>query len=62
MFQRFTDRARAAVVAARAEAVAADAPTIGAHHLLLGVLADDDCLAVRAMGRSASPCRRSAPR
>ena len=52
MFQRFTDRARTAVVVAREEAVTASSPTIGAHHLLLGVIADADGLAARVLASS----------
>ncbi|MFI0794081.1 Clp protease N-terminal domain-containing protein [Micromonospora rubida] len=49
MFERFTDRAREAVRAARDEARAAGRRQIDTEHLLLGVLADADSLAVRVL-------------
>jgi ATP-dependent Clp protease ATP-binding subunit ClpA len=49
MFERFTKRARAAVTAARDEAQTGAATRIGAHHLLLGMLRDDECLAARTL-------------
>ena len=50
MFERFTDRARAVVRRARDEA-RAEGPQrrVGSEHLLLGVLADSDNLAVRVL-------------
>ncbi len=42
MFERFTAGARAAVVAAQAEAHALGQPYIGTEHTLLGLLAEDD--------------------
>ena len=42
MFERFTDEARNAVVAAQREASALDHGWIGTEHLLLALLADAD--------------------
>jgi ATP-dependent Clp protease ATP-binding subunit ClpA len=50
MFERFTDEARAAVVAAQHEAAALDHGWIGTEHLLLGLLADGDGRAARLLG------------
>ncbi|RZU74310.1 ClpA/ClpB-like protein [Micromonospora kangleipakensis] len=49
MFERFTDRARDVVRRARDEARAEGQRPVGTEHLLLGVLADDDNLAVRVL-------------
>jgi ATP-dependent Clp protease ATP-binding subunit ClpC len=49
MFERFTDSARAAIVRAQEEARALSHNYIGTEHILLGVLADGDCLAVRSL-------------
>jgi ATP-dependent Clp protease ATP-binding subunit ClpA len=40
MFERFTEAARTAVLAARSEAVAADAPMLGTEHLLIALAQD----------------------
>src|SRR5690348_7767063 len=58
MFERFTKRARAAVVAARDEAQAGAASRIGAHHLLLGMLRDPECLATRTLTGLGAPPER----
>jgi ATP-dependent Clp protease ATP-binding subunit ClpA len=50
MFERFTKRARAVVVAAQGEARAAGASTIRTEHLLLGLTLDTDNLAMRVLG------------
>ncbi|WP_426566440.1 Clp protease N-terminal domain-containing protein [Angustibacter sp. McL0619] len=49
MFERFTNRARAVVVQAQQEAREQLAPAIGAEHLLLGLLPDDQSLAMRTL-------------
>ena len=49
MFERFTNRARQVVVVAHEEARAARDSAIHADHLLLAMLRDPDCLAVRVM-------------
>ncbi|MER5455273.1 Clp protease N-terminal domain-containing protein [Micromonospora sp. NPDC002389] len=49
MFERFTDRARAVVRHARDEARAEGRRPVGTEHLLLGILADGDALAVRVL-------------
>lgn len=49
MFERFTDRARDVVRRAQDEARAEGQRPVGTEHLLLGVLADDDNLAVRVL-------------
>ena len=49
MFERFTDEARSAVVAAQREAVALDHGWIGTEHLLLGLLDDRDGRAARVL-------------
>ncbi|MGY1704670.1 Clp protease N-terminal domain-containing protein [Geodermatophilus sp. SYSU D00697] len=62
-FGRFTDRARGAVVAAQNEARAAGSPEIGTAHLVLGLLADPDGVAARALladGRTAEAVRAAA--
>jgi hypothetical protein len=48
-FTRFTDRARNAIMAAQNEAHAAGNPVIQPEHLVLGLLADPDGLAARAI-------------
>ncbi|MGQ0825148.1 MAG: Clp protease N-terminal domain-containing protein [Actinomycetota bacterium] len=49
MFERFTDRARHAVVLAQQEAVALRHDYIGTEHLLLGLLREGDGVAARAL-------------
>jgi ATP-dependent Clp protease ATP-binding subunit ClpA len=49
MFERFTDEAREAVVAAQREASALNHGHIGTEHLLLGLLADGDGRAARVL-------------
>ncbi|MEW2440502.1 Clp protease N-terminal domain-containing protein [Micromonospora marina] len=49
MFERFTDRARTVVHHALDEARAEGRRPVGTEHLLLGVLADRDSLAVRLL-------------
>ena len=49
MFERFTDRARGAVVLAQEEARLLRHGFIGTEHLLLGVLRDDGCAGARAL-------------
>ncbi|MEA2269328.1 MAG: hypothetical protein QOC64_1938 [Solirubrobacteraceae bacterium] len=51
MFERFTDDARAVVVAAQAEARALGHGWIGTEHLLLGMLADPEARAARLLAR-----------
>ena len=48
-FSRFTDRARAVVVRAQEEARGADNETIGIAHLVLGLTADPESTAARAI-------------
>ncbi|WP_299538790.1 Clp protease N-terminal domain-containing protein [uncultured Streptomyces sp.] len=48
-FGRFTPRARNVVVAASNEAQAARSPEVGAAHLVLGLLAEPDALAAKAI-------------
>jgi ATP-dependent Clp protease ATP-binding subunit ClpA len=48
-FSRFTDRARAVVVGAQTEAHAAGNATIGVGHLVLGLVADPESAAARAI-------------
>jgi len=45
MFERFTDRARAVVVRAKAEARELRHPVVGTEHLLLAMLSDEGSLA-----------------
>ena len=62
-FSRFDDEARAAVVAAQAEARSAGNETIGVAHLLLGLLARPDsaaATAVSACGLELDAVRRTA--
>lgn len=54
-FSRFTERARAIVVRAQDEARAAGNETIGVPHLLLGLVADPDCTAARAITAQGIP-------
>src|SRR5204863_209858 len=51
MFERFTDRARNAVVLAQEEARRLDHNYIGTEHILLGLLRDPDSVAGRALVR-----------
>jgi hypothetical protein len=55
MFERFTDRARATVVAAQAEARKLSHNYIGTEHILLGLLRDDDSAAARALAEAGVP-------
>ncbi|NSC23511.1 ATP-dependent Clp protease ATP-binding subunit [Streptomyces albus subsp. chlorinus] len=48
-FSRFTEQARNVVVASQNEAHAARSPRIGPAHLVLGLLAEPDALAARAL-------------
>ncbi len=50
MFERFTDKARRAVVLAQEEARTLDHNYIGTEHLLLGLLREEDGVAARALG------------
>ncbi|OKI61851.1 Clp protease N-terminal domain-containing protein [Micromonospora sp. CB01531] len=52
MFERFTDRARTVVRHAVDEARAEGRRPVGTEHLLLGVLADGDNLAVRLLAQA----------
>lgn len=49
MFERFTERARQAIVAAQEEARELRTGHVGSEALLLGLLRDKDCLAARAL-------------
>jgi hypothetical protein len=49
VFERFTDRARHAVVLAQEEARRLDCNYIGAEHILLGLVAEGDGIAFRAL-------------
>ncbi|MCM6774038.1 hypothetical protein NDR87_11195 [Nocardia sp. CDC159] len=49
MFERFTDQARRIVILAQEEARARGHDYIGTEHLLLGVLYDENSVAVRAL-------------
>ncbi len=65
MFERFTSRARAAVVAAREEAVRQHASSVRAHHLLLAVADDPTSRAARLLthlGCSAGQVRAAVAR
>jgi ATP-dependent Clp protease ATP-binding subunit ClpA len=55
MFERFTKRARTAVKAAQRLATEADAETVRPEHLLLALLEDQQCLAVRVMSDLGAP-------
>jgi ATP-dependent Clp protease ATP-binding subunit ClpC len=50
MFERFTERARNAVVLAQGEARGLKHDYIGTEHLLLGLLREEDGLAARTLG------------
>jgi ATP-dependent Clp protease ATP-binding subunit ClpC len=50
MFERFSDRARRAVVRAQEEARLLNHDYIGTEHILLGLLAERACAAARALG------------
>src|SRR5215210_3830085 len=52
-FSRFTDRARAVVVGAQTQAHAAGNATIGVGHLVLGLVADPESAAARAIAAQA---------
>src|SRR3954463_5448374 len=54
-FSRFTDRARAVVVGAQEEARAAGNETIGIGHLLIGLAADPENTAARAITAQGVP-------
>ncbi|WBB80737.1 ATP-dependent Clp protease ATP-binding subunit [Micromonospora sp. WMMD882] len=61
-FNRFTPRARNVVAAAQEEARAAGNPQIGPEHMVLGLLAEPDALAARAIvaqGVSADAVRQA---
>ena len=51
MFERFTQSARGAVISAQEHARTFHHPEVGAEHLLLGTLTDDDDCAARALRR-----------
>jgi ATP-dependent Clp protease ATP-binding subunit ClpA len=51
VFERFCRRARSAVVFAQAEARELGHPSVGTHHILLGVLDEPESLAARALKR-----------
>ena len=55
MFERFTRRAREAVTEAQAVAVGSTASQIRPEHLLMALLQDEDCLAVRVLERVGAP-------
>jgi ATP-dependent Clp protease ATP-binding subunit ClpA len=59
MFNRFSRSARAAVVAAVAEAQRRGDARIGTEHLLLGLLHEADSVAVRAIGVDLDSARRA---
>ena len=50
MFERFTAQARSVVTIAQQEAREPGHPTIGTHHLLLGILSEPDAAGGRALG------------
>ena len=52
MFERFSDEARDVLVHAREEARDLGHDLLGTEHLLLGILAQDDGVAARALGRA----------
>jgi Clp amino terminal domain, pathogenicity island component len=52
MFERFTDQARATIVAAQAEARKLSHSYIGTEHILLGLIRDDDSAAARALAQT----------
>jgi len=49
MYERFSDQARSAVNRAQEQARSLRHNYIGAEHILLGLLADEDCTAARAL-------------
>src|SRR5271169_884128 len=49
MFERFTDQARSAIVAATEEAGALDHKHLGTEHVLLGLLRDPACVGGQAL-------------
>jgi ATP-dependent Clp protease ATP-binding subunit ClpC len=49
MFERFTDRARSVVVRAQEQAASLQHDYIGTEHILLGLLAEEDGMAARAL-------------
>jgi len=51
MFDRFTERARDALTIARYEAQGPSGTQLGAEYILLGLLSQDDCGAVRVIAR-----------
>ena len=51
MFERFTDRARRAVVLAQEEARLLNHAYIGTEHILLGLLNEEDGIGAQALGR-----------
>ncbi len=56
IFSRFTDRARKAIVAAQESARQLSSKSIGTEHVLLGIIADPESIAVKAMrGAGVSP-------
>ncbi|MGZ4581166.1 MAG: Clp protease N-terminal domain-containing protein [Nocardioidaceae bacterium] len=58
MFERFTKRARLAVSVAERHSREATASEIRPEHLLMGLLDDKDCLAVRVVGSLGVPVAR----
>jgi ATP-dependent Clp protease ATP-binding subunit ClpA len=62
VLERFTARAREVVVLAGEEARNSGQGSIGTEHLLLGLLDQDDGIAVQRSTRSASPLTVSAKR
>jgi ATP-dependent Clp protease ATP-binding subunit ClpC len=52
VFDRFTDRARRAIVTAQEEARGLHHGYIGTEHILLALLHDDDCVAARVLTTS----------
>ena len=55
LWQRFTSRARRAVVLAHGEAVGAGTPLIGPEHLLLGLLSVEECSAIDVLKSIGAP-------
>jgi ATP-dependent Clp protease ATP-binding subunit ClpA len=55
VFERFTRRAREAVIEAQAVAVATTASQTRPEHLLMALLHDEDCLAVRVLEQAGAP-------
>jgi Clp amino terminal domain, pathogenicity island component len=58
MFERFTDQARATVVAAQVEARRLSHNYIGTEHILLGLLRDDDSAASRTLAQVDVPAEQ----